>query len=214
MNATAGSLDRRPGRLGAVCWLLTAFYFAVEPVVASAWSPRYSFVHETISMLGVTDCVPAADATVCSPWHAWMNGAFVALGVLTGVGAVLLAGRWPRRRLTTVASALVVVGAVSTVATGLFPVDAGVVAHSIASLPQFPARSVGVLLLSVVWWRHDRRAAVVSVSCGVAGLLGLVLFMAATPLGLGIGLMERLAFYPPVLWTAVVGALTVWRLRT
>lgn len=199
-------------RLGAWCWLTTALYFAVEPVVASAWGSSYSFVRDTISILGVTDCVPAGDLSPvagCSPRHVLLNGSFVVLGLLTGAGAILLRRQWPRRKTTVVGLMLFAVASLSTTATGLFPVNLSVTAHSAVALPQFPLQNLGVLLLSCVWWRDHRRAATFGLLCGAAGLAGMLLFFGATPLGLGLGAPERLALYPKTVWTAVVGALVL-----
>jgi hypothetical protein len=42
--------------VGAVSWLLTLGYFAVQPVVAAAWDPLYSISANMISDLGRTSC--------------------------------------------------------------------------------------------------------------------------------------------------------------
>ncbi|MQA79827.1 MAG: DUF998 domain-containing protein [Streptosporangiales bacterium] len=118
-----------------------------------------------------------------------------------------------RRRMTAVGLVLVVLTSLSTAATGLFPLNVSMVAHSIASLPQFPVQDLGMLLLGVVWWQDNRGAAVLSLLCGLVGLVGLVLFVGATPWGLGLGGMERLALYPETVWSAVVGVFVLWRCR-
>lgn len=195
-------------RLGAVCWLLTLLYFVAEPLVAAAWDTPYSFARDTISVLGITGCIPAGydpSVRVCSPLHGVMNGAFIAKGVLTLVGAVLIREVWPRRRMTTVGLVLIAVAGVSTTATGLFPTNVSVAAHAAASLPQFPAQNAGMLLLGVAGWRHGRGIAICSLLCGLGGLVGTVLFVGATPWGLPPGGMERLALYPLTVWTTVVG---------
>lgn len=172
----------------------------MEAVVAAAATTPYSAVENTVSELGSTTCT----ATTCSPLHAWLNASFLVLGVLTLAGMVLLRHDWPPRRTARTGVVLVVVASLSTVATGLFPVDVDAVAHAVASLPQFPAQNVGLLLLGVAEWRTRRRRAVTSLACGGVGMVGLVLFVAATPLGIGLGGMERLTAYPLSAWTTVV----------
>ncbi|HLT62022.1 MAG TPA: DUF998 domain-containing protein [Microlunatus sp.] len=215
MTTTTGRahLLRRSVLLGAGCWLLTVLYLAVEPIVASA-AASYSFAGDTISLLGITECVPAGEFSsrpFCSPWHAGLNGAFVVRGALTVAGAVLLRALWPRRPSTWVGLALIIVAGLSTLATGLFPLTAGLAAHSVAALPQFPAEGVGMTLLGVAARRDDRPVALISLVCGITTLVGLVLFLGATPLGLPIGVTERIAFYPVTVWTTVVAALVLRR---
>lgn len=194
--------------VGAASWLLTLPYFAVEAVVAAAAGPYHPWP-DTVSKLGVTSCTDA----FCSPLHGWLNASFMALGLLTATGMLLLRRDWPPTGTATAGVVLVVVASASTVATGLFPVDAGTAAHAVASLPQFPLQNVGIVLLGVAEWRVRRGRAVLSLLCGGVGLAGLVLFVAATPLGIGLGGMERLSAYPLSVWTTVVAVAVLARRR-
>lgn len=203
-------------RFGATCWLLTAAYFPVEPLVAAAWHTPYSFARNTISELGITECVASggnAAAPVCSPLHAWMNGAFVGLGLLTLAGAVVLRRRWPARRLTVAVFALIVLASLSAVATGLAPENVDGTAHIAAAAPHFPAQNAAMILLGVAQWGSRRGEAVLALCCGGIGSAGLVLLLVTVELGMPTGAAERVALYPFTIWTAVVGAL-VWYRRS
>lgn len=201
--------------LGAACWLLTLPSFAVEVVVAAAWPTSYTFRRNTISELGITACMAADGGTieVCSPLHALMNATFVTVGVLTITGAILLRRTWPSRRMTYAGLSLLVLASFSTIATGVFPANVSIAAHAIASLPQFPAQNIGLLLLGISDWTRRRAHATLSLLSGGVGLTGLVLFVGAVPWGLGLGAMERLAVYPLAVWTSVI-AVTVLRSRS
>lgn len=212
-----GPSIRRAHTWGAACWLLTLPYFAVEPIVASAWDTPYSFTRDTISVLGISDCVtvPAMPSvTVCSPLHLMMNSAFVVLGLLTLAGVILLRSIWPPHRLSTVGLTVLVAAALSTVATGLVPVNVNVTAHAVAALPQFLLQNVGMLLLALAVGRADHTLAVSSTLCGLVGLTGLVLFVGAVPWELPQGALERLALYPLTVWTTVIAIAVLWRERS
>jgi hypothetical protein len=54
-------------------------------------------------------------------------------------------------------------------------------------------------------WRERRSQAVTSLILGVAGIAGTLLFLNDIDLGIGLGGMERVAFYPLTLWCGVQG---------
>jgi hypothetical membrane protein len=148
--------------VGAGCWILTVAYLLVQPVVAAAWQPSYDLATNTISDLGVTGCGDFRqfdDRVVyaCSPRHALMNTVFVVVGVLTAAGAVLTRAIWPRRRLTSVGVAFVVLAGVGGILLGLAPTNVNPAAHGAGALLQVPG-AVGPLLLGVAAWSHSGRS--------------------------------------------------------
>jgi hypothetical membrane protein len=209
----------RPGAgtvVGAGCWLLTVAYFIVQPVVAAAWEPPYDVTANTISDLGITGCGDFRqfdDRVIyaCSPRHALLNTVLVVVGLLTSTGALLTRDLWPRRRLTTVGVALVVLAGVGGILVGLAPADVNLAAHGAGALLQVPG-AVGPLLLGVAAWSVRRGVAAFSVVCGVVGSAACLLFFSRSDLGLGLGVMERLAFDPLTVWTAALGAVLLGRL--
>jgi hypothetical membrane protein len=208
----------RPGAgtvVGAGCWILTVAYLLVQPVVAAAWPTPYDVATNSISDLGVTRCgsYPRFDDRVvyaCSPRHALMNTVFVLVGLLTAAGAVLTRAVWPRRRLTSVGVALVVLAGVGGILVGLAPANVNLAAHAAGALLQVPG-AVGPLLLGVAAWSAQQRVAAFSVLCGVVGSAACVLFFSGSDLGLGLGMMEHLAFDPLTVWTTVLGAVLLQR---
>ena len=140
--------------VGAGCWLLTVAYFIVQPVVAAAWEPPYDVTVNTISDLGITRCgdFRQFDGTViyaCSPRHQLLNAVFVVVGVLTAAGAVLTRDLWPRRRLTTVGVAFVLLAGVGSILVGLAPADVAV---------QLGHTDGGALVMSTYGHPSDRAA--------------------------------------------------------
>jgi hypothetical membrane protein len=208
----------RPGVgmvVGAGCWILTVAYLLVQPVVAAAWPIPYGLATNAISDLGVTSCgsYPQFDDRVgyaCSPRHALMNTVFVLVGVLTAAGAVLTRDLWPQRRVTSVAVAFVVLAGVGGILLGLAPANVNLAAHAAGALLQVPG-AVGPLLLGVAAWRAQRGVAAFSVLCGVVGSAACLLYFSGSDLGLGLGVMEHLAFDPLTIWTTVLGAVLLGR---
>ncbi|KAA0021461.1 hypothetical protein [Antrihabitans cavernicola] len=174
-------------------------YLFAEVFTAAAWKTPYSFAHDSISSLGVTTC----EAGSCSPLHDVMNFSFIALGIVTFLGALLLSRHIPSvvgKRWILVLAALI---AASTAATGIFPANDGTIVHWSAVLPGFVARHVVLVIIAWHFWNHNRWVAVWSALCAITGITGGVLLLAKT---LQFGTGERLALYPLPLWMAVTGA--------
>lgn len=183
--------------VGSLLWILAVGYLVSEALTAEAWSTPYSYVHNSISDLGVTDCLQ-----VCSPLHWYMNISFVVMGLLMTAGAVLLRRHIPRGRPRRWAVGLSVVIGVSTAATGFFPADANPIGHFVAVLPGFVGRHVLLIMVAWVLWRRMRWTAVWTTVCALIGLVGgaALAFPDAY-----FGLTERLVLYPLPIWMVVVG---------
>ena len=202
--------------VGGVAWIVgTLVYFIAQPLVASAWTPGYSWLHNYISDLGDTACgsfaVPHGTAMyVCSPRHGAMNSAFIVNGVLLGCGAVALRNFWPQRTVTRRAIALLLIAAVLKVVVGLAPENVDVSLHLLGAL-NVPLGSVAILMLSASAGQSRPAVSVVGTVLAIIGLAGSALSIAAqfgtTALyfGLGVGGMERVATYPGSAWALIVG---------
>lgn len=183
--------------VGSLLWILAVGYLVSEALAAEAWAKPYSFVRNSISDLGVTDC-----AQVCSPLHWFMNISFVVLGLLVIAGAVLLRRHLPPGRRRTWSVGLAVVIGVSTAATGFFPANDNPIGHFVAVLPGFVGRHILLILVAWSLWRRMRAAAVWTTVCAVIGSAGGVLL--AFP-DMYFGLTERIILYPFPIWMVVVG---------
>ena len=173
-------------------------YVAAELVVAAAATGGYSLLADPVSRLGAVGC----SAGSCSPRHELMNTAFVLSGLLLAVGAVLLAGA-----LGPWVAGLLVVSGLSSIATGLVPLDRDVAAHTVAATPLFVAQPLALLLLGVRVRQGRPRLGRALVTTGVVTAAAAVLFAFASRSPVT-GLLERLALWPVLLalaafaWTA------------
>lgn len=167
-------------RLGVVLLAVRPAYLVVELAVAAAAS-GYSVLDDSVSELGNLTCT-----TSCSPGHDAMNAAFVVFGVLLAAGALLL-----RRPFGPWAAGLLVVSGLSSVATGLAPLDQDAGLHTLAATPLFVAQPVALVLLAVAL--RAQRPAVARVLL----VTGLVVGAAAVGFVVtGSGGLERLALWP------------------
>ena len=179
---------------GAALWAVRPVYIAIELAVAGRTTGRYSIVDDTVSDLGALGC--AED--FCSPAHAVMNGTFVGVGALLAGGALLLAPRTGRA-----VTALLVVSGVSSVATGLAPVDADPRLHALAATPLFVCQPVALFLLARrLRPTRPRAATALLVASAVTGA-GAIGFIVSDESGAG--LWERLALWPVIVALAAAG---------
>jgi hypothetical protein len=205
--------------IGGLAWVLgTLQYIVCQIAVAAAWPTPYSLHNDFISDLGNTVCGPFAvphgtPIEVCSPDHAVMNASFVAAGILTAVGAVLLRRFWPSGGLATTGVVLLVVAGLGKIVVGLVPENADTGLHLLGAF-NIPIGSIAILLLSIAIRRVAPGLAATGVVLALLGLVGTILstagqFSSALYLGLGVGGSERLAGYPGNLWMLIIGVLAV-----
>ncbi|MEU9825254.1 DUF998 domain-containing protein [Micromonospora chersina] len=202
-------------RLGAACWLLaTPLFLAANVVVGLAWrQPPFSWATHNISDLGNVTC-GVWDSTrprpVCSPWHDAMNGAMAATAALLALGVLLT---WPalgRGLAATGARLLTLAAAAGYALAAAAPADVDENRHFLAALLIFVLGNLGMLVAALVGRSPVlggmRGASLVLGSTGVAGVL---LFLGQVDVGVGVGGMERVAVFPLLLWTVLVGARVV-----
>jgi hypothetical membrane protein len=219
MEAGQPRAAARALRAGGALWILATLQYAVaQVVVAAAWHhPPYSWLSNYISDLGNTACgtftVPhGTPAYVCSPLHATMNGSFIATGILTIAGAVLLRRLWPQGRLATAALLLWIITGLGKIVVGLVPENANISLHLLAAF-NIPVGCAAILLISLAIHRTSRAVSIAGLVLAAAGLAGTALSTAgqfagsALYLGLGAGGMERVADYPGSLWVLMIGIL-------
>lgn len=192
-------------RLGATAWIATALYFPLQVVVAMAWPGPYSFRRNAISDLGVTTCeIPASgEVLICSPRHAWMNIGFIAFGVMTIIGAVLIGSTLRRSRLMTIALIGVIITGAGGILVGLAPLDRAHQAHVIGALLRGPG-VVAPLLIGLVIRRQRPVLAALCAGITVAAVAGTALYLLEVPAD-STGATERLALDPFTLWELVLG---------
>ena len=184
-------------RFGVIAWLVQPLYIAVELAVIAKVTARYSIMDNTISDLGATTCTaidyPFGPVPVCSPWHGLLNASFVVFGVLLTLGALLLHRSQPKGKLAVTATTMWVIAGLSSIGTGLVPIDADLELHALVSLPVFVAQPAALALLGVLL--RDRLA----VGAGVLSLVASAIFLARTGSADFGGLLERLGLWPAYL---------------
>lgn len=176
----------RTARWGALALFVRPAYVATEVVVAAATTGGYSFVADSVSRLGEVGC----SESYCSPRHELMNGSFVGFGVLLAGGAVLLS-----RSLGPWVTGLLVVSGLSSVATGLAPLDQDATLHAIAATPLFVAQPVALLVLGARLRSEEPRLARALLTTGAVTGAAAVGFVLSGD-GPASGALERLALWP------------------
>lgn len=189
----------RAARLGALALLVRPAYIVTELVVAAGTVGGYSVVADSVSRLGEVGC----SAAYCSPRHELMNGSFIGFGALLAGGAALLA-----RPLGPWVTGLLVLAGMSSIATGLAPLDQDATLHAIAAAPLFVAQPISLVVLGARL-RHVRpRLSRALLTTGTVTGAAAVSFVLSGD-GPASGALERLA-----LWPVLIGlAGFAWTLR-
>jgi len=204
----------RPVAIGGACWALTILFFVGQAVAQAASTAPYSLAGSYISDLGNTACGPFAlgtyHADVCSPLNGVMNATFVVCGLLSLAGPLLTWRAWPARRLTAAGLALLALGGAGEVLVGLRPENVNIGLHGLGAAFGIGGANLGVLLLGAGVWSARWWVAILSLVVGAVGVVCFLLLGSAPSLGLGVGLVERLAAYPLVVWQIVVGGFLLW----
>lgn len=197
-------------RFGAICWLLVAEFFVAQ-IIAQAAFPGYSLVDMDISVLGLTNCTgadPNAGALVCSPLHVVFNAGMVLNGMLVVLGVWFTRTLWPQGLMTTIALWLLAVGGGDgSILVGLFPLDVSLPLHMAGAILALFVAGFGMLAMGVVLWRNYRGFALYTLGTGVVTLAAFLLYALELYLGIGRGVMERIAAWPHTVWYVVAGVL-------
>lgn len=195
-----------------VLWLVQPVSILIEFIVAAFVAAPYSFVNNTISDLGAVTCAdiayPSQPVPVCSPAHALLNGGFIVVGTALSVGAVLILLSRPRSRLLIAACVLWMISGLSSLASGLVPLDVDLELHALVSTPGIVLQPVALALHAAVYARTSRRWWAL-VAAAVLIALESAWFVVRLEVRYG-GLLERIAIWP-VLIALPFLALRGWR---
>jgi hypothetical membrane protein len=180
-------LERRRVRAGIVWCAGSCTYVAFEAVAAADFRPRYSYIDNFVSDLGV----PGAS----SPLALLMNVGFFANGVLFLVGAVAL-------RKTGAFLGLAAVNAFGNALIAFF--HSGSATHAVGAVLAIVGGNAAVLAGSSIVGGWHRK---VSVGLGVFGLLSFVLFVIdLTSAAVPHGVVERCSVYSITVWQLLTAA--------
>jgi hypothetical membrane protein len=199
----------RKEKIGAAFLILTLQFFVVQGVVQAAWATPFSLAHNMISDLARVTCGPLVRApgidVACSPWHALMNASIALNGVLIPIGIMLTRRLWSQTRLMYVALAMILLTGPGHFMVGLWPSDTGPTMHMIGAGSILALGNPGMVIAGLATWRSNRTRSIASLVLGIAGIAGTLLFLNDVSAGIGLGGMERVAFYPLTLWCGLQG---------
>jgi hypothetical membrane protein len=197
--------------IGALCWAAAApLFLAANVVVGLAWDdPAFSWATNNISDLGNVTC-GVWDTTrpryVCSPMHNTMNVAFVLTAALLIAGLVL---NWRMRepgRMIRWGWWLMLFGSAGLGLAGAFPADSDENLHLLGAVLVFGCGNAGLLAAGCAReGTLPARLRPATLTLGVLGVAGSILFIAQQEVGLGVGGMERVAVFPLPVWACYVG---------
>jgi hypothetical membrane protein len=195
--------------MGAVAWILALQFFVVQGIVQAAWTTPFSLAHNMISDLARVTCGPLLRApgieVACSPWHALMNASIALNGVLIPLGVVLTRSWWPTNRWLRTGLTMIALTAPGHFLVALFPSDTAPLGHLIGAGSILVLGNPGMVIAGMALWLERRGQAVASLLLGLTGIVGTLLFLYLVDVGIGLGGMERVAFYPLTLWCGYQG---------
>src|SRR5699024_12375228 len=120
-----------------------------ELLTVAAVTAPYSFLNNTIRDLGATTCTTidytVGPVFVCSPWHLLVNDAFIVFGVLMVLGVYLVRGWFQPGRVAIAGVVLWIVSGISSIGTGLTPLDQALEVHAVMSMAVYFAAPLGSL---------------------------------------------------------------------
>lgn len=160
--------------------------------VAEFLYPDYSVSQDYISELGVGPATPRAIFII----------ALVAFGLLILMAAWLLRERDGDSKLWL----LLALSAVGAMGVGVFDMDNFRELHGLSALLAFLFGNVAAIYSGR---RANSPVSYLFVLLGFIGLSALVLLIGEIDLGLGLGGIERMVFYPAMFWLLVFGAYTL-----
>jgi hypothetical membrane protein len=205
--------------VGALCLVLAGPVFLLANVVVGlGWQdPTYSWAGNNISDLGNVTCGTwdtSRPRYVCSPWHVTMNASMVATAVLLTVGIVLTWWAVGRGGAVRTAQVLALLGSAGFGLVGLYPADVDENMHVLGALLIFVVANAAAVVAGFA--RRDTLLGTmrrVSLGLGVSAFVGTVLFLAQVDIGIGVGGMERVPVFLPLLWMGLVGVTILRRRR-
>lgn len=195
--------------IGAIAWILALQFFVVQGMVQAAWTTPFSLAHNMISDLARVTCAPLIRAPgfefACSPWQALMNASIALNGVLVPLGVLLTRSWWPSSRLLRSGLLMIALTGPGHFLVALFPSDTAPLGHLIGAGSILVLGNPGMVIAGMALWPERRGQSIASFSLGLTGIVGTILFLYLIDLGIGLGGMERVAFYPLTLWCGYQG---------
>lgn len=190
--------------IGPGIWILCAQYFAAQIYVARAWGGGFSWLHNTISDLGNTECAVYNQRNVCSPQHSIMNISFGILGIAMMLGALLIYREFKKGNSNKLGFSGMAAAGLGALMVGVFPENTISSLHYTGALLSFLVGNASILLLGFSL-NIPKSLRYYTIATGIITLTALVFFITNFTPGVGLGGMERIVGYPQTLWLIVFG---------
>ena len=191
--------------VGPIIWILSVQYFVAQFVVASAWSPAYSWVNNLISDLGNSHCGSHLVNAICSPQYALMNISFLLLGITMALGSLLIYQEFRESRWSLVGFSLMALAGLGTMMVGAFPENTIGWLHQSGAFLALGVGNLSLIILALAMYSVRRSFRTYTLATGVISLLAFILFAFGVHLGFGAGTIERIASYPQTIWLVFFG---------
>lgn len=196
--------DRYP-LIGPIVWTLSVQYFVAQIVVASAWSPAYSWASNLISDLGNSLCTPYLGRMVCSPEYEVMNLSFISLGTTMALGSLLIYQEFRESKWSLIGFSLMALAGLGTMLVGFFPENTISWLHLLGAFLALGVGNLSLIILALALYRVRRSFRIYTIITGVVSLLAFTLLAFGIYLGVGPGTIERIASYPQTIWLTLFG---------
>ncbi|KMK76822.1 DUF998 domain-containing protein [Alkalihalobacillus pseudalcaliphilus] len=194
--------------VGIASWILTCFYFILEPFFIWSSTVPYYFMEQAMSDLGVTACGENTYALgiheICSPYHFWMNLLFIFNGITLALGVLYIFQFLERTWQTVLATIFIVMLAIGNIFSGIFPADVDLFWHSLFVV-------IGMVTLFPGMWIYARFLSIGKKWTYLClGLLVLVFLLIISIIFVPMpnGLLQRLFYLIVFVW----GTVLAWRL--
>ena len=192
-------------RLAVPLAILQLATILAEIVTSLAFKPKYDWVTNTISELGVGGCTkefdPRKGVEACSPLADLMNGAMIFSGICLILIALILRQSNGFKRLPNY---LWLAAGAGSIATGFISLDTSPVLHQVVSMPLFFGGPLAILIGAFQLRGTSRK---VGAALGAVTLVLGVIFSATDWVyGFG-GIVERLVIWPALAWVLVMAVL-------
>ncbi len=207
----------RNGMSGNVALLIAPTQFLLfEAITAAAWkSPRYSYFHNFISDLGVTNGPTTYQGRpVDSPLGLLIDVSFCLLGVIGAYGILTLSRSLPRSSHRTWIRIAGVAFGLGGLMVGLFPENTIELAHATGAFLNIGFGNVVLILVGARgthYYATTPRLARLLVGLGVLGSVAMIALVAVP--ALFNGAVERTAAYPYMVSLVLLGSTALSRTR-
>ena len=207
----------KPERVWALLAVLAGIATILIEIPAALLSEGgYSFAQQPISHLGMTGCGDWGDVgtpiEVCSPAHPFVNGVSIIAGSMLAIIAFIwhdwiAPSRWGR-----CGSFLLAAGGMLLAGTGMVPADIDPTLHAVFGFGGSGIQNLGLLAAGVALTRWPEKRWIgpvefggLTLGMGAFGLAGALFLAAPETWNLPVGIVERAASYPFLIWFILAG---------